>query len=319
MKELFVGLDIGGSKLVAGVGGTDGKIDGMASTPTPKRLRPQEVVESLIELANLSLRKAGAIWKEIRGVGISFGGPVDFQRGITVSCHHLPGWNNVPLVKVIKCQLHLPTIMDNDANAAALGEARFGAGKSGEDLFFMTVSSGIGGGLILGGKIHRGAHSLAGEIGHTILRPEGPVCTCGRKGCLEALASGWSIQRNAKEALANSKEKSLLRAIAEKDLDARKVAEAAEKGDALALEVMADAVEALGQGIGMVVNILNLPLVVVGGGVSKAGDVLFVPLRKAVKKYAMPELSETMRVVPAELEEKAPLLGAIALAAEATK
>jgi len=316
MKDLFVALDIGGTKLAAGVGGTDGKLAGEAAVPTPRRLRPQEVVESLLELANLAVRKAEAIWKEVKGVGISFGGPVNFRRATTVTCHHLPGWNDVPLAKVIKGRLHLPTVLDNDANLGALGEARFGAGRGGDDLFYITVSSGIGGGLILDGKIYRGSSSLAGEIGHTIFRSTGPRCTCGRKGCLEALSSGWSILRDAKEALAKSDEKSPLRSVLDRELDAKAVAEAARKGDALALAVIAEATEALGQGIAAVINILNLPLVVVGGGVAKAGDTFFRPLREAVKKYAMPESGESAKILPSELGDYAPLLGAIALAAE---
>jgi len=316
MSELFVGMDIGGTKLAAAVGTDGGKLVGEASTRTPSRARPQEVLESLLELANLALRKAGIIWKEVKGAGISFGGPVDFRRGLTIACHHLPGWSKVPLAKVMKNRLRLPTVMDNDANAAALGEARFGAGQGAEDLFYITVSSGIGGGLILGRKVYRGASSLAGEIGHTIFRPEGPRCTCGKNGCLEAFASGWSILRQAKEALARGREQSMLRAVPEKELDARAVAEAAGKGDALAKAVIAEAADALGQGVAAIVNILNLPLVVVGGGVTKAGEVFFFPLREAVKKYAMPEAGEIASVVAAKLGDHAPLLGAIALAAE---
>ncbi len=315
MAELFVGLDIGGTKLAAGAGAGDGALLGQANTPTPARARPQEVLDSLVELANLALRKAGAIWKEVKGVGISFGGPVDFRRGLTIGCHHLPGWHRVPLVKVLQGRLHLPTVMDNDANAAALGEALFGAGQGIPDLLYITVSTGIGGGLILGGKIHRGTASLAGEVGHMILRPTGPQCTCGKKGCLEALASGWAILRQAKEALAQNKEDSLLRAVPEKELDARAVAEAAGQGDALAKAILAEATDALGQGIAGVINLLNLPLVIVGGGVAKAGEVFFSPLREAVAKYAVAESAETTQVVPAKLADQAPLLGAIALAA----
>ncbi|NIM04429.1 MAG: ROK family protein, partial [Armatimonadetes bacterium] len=221
MKELFIGLDIGGTKLVGGVGTADGQLTGEATSPMPRRLRPREVVESLIELANLALRRAGVIWKEVKGVGISFGGPVDFSKGMTIACHHLPGWNRVPLVKVMKGRLRLPVVMDNDANAGALGEARFGAGKGGKDFLYVTVSSGIGGGLVLDGKVYRGASSLAGEIGHTIIRPEGPLCTCGRKGCLEAIASGWSMLRSARNALATTETKSLLRDIPDKELDTK--------------------------------------------------------------------------------------------------
>jgi glucokinase len=316
MNEFFVGLDIGGSKLAAAVGTADGKLVGITTTPTPQRLRPQEVVTSLLDLANLAVRKANAIWKEVKAVGISFGGPVNFQQGFTIACHHLPGWSNVPLVKVVKNKLQLPTVMDNDANVSALGEARLGAGKGAADFAYLTVSTGIGAGLILDGKIYRGTGSLAGEVGHTLLRPGGPLCTCGRNGCLEALASGWAIARSAKEALAISQEQSLLHAVAEKELDARAVANAAGLGDALALKVMAEAADALGQGIATIINALNLPLVVVGGGVTKSGEILFLPLREAVKRYAVPEASETVKIMPAELKDNSPLVGAILLASD---
>jgi|WetSurMetagenome_2_1015567.scaffolds.fasta_scaffold43124_3 glucokinase len=315
MREVLLGLDIGGTKLAVGVGTAAGELLGDAHSSTPQRPRPQEVVESLVELAELALRKAGAIWKEVKGVGISFGGPVDLERGHTIACHHLPGWNNVPLVKVVQTRFHLPTVMDNDANLGALGEARFGAGRKVPDLLYMTISTGIGGGLVLGGELYRGYAGISGEVGHTILRPGGPLCTCGRKGCLEALASGWSIAKQAQELLAASKLKSLLRDVKAEELDAKAVAEAAGKKDKLALEVMGEAIDALGQGIAGAINLLNLPLVILGGGVAKAGNVLFVPLREAVARYALPESWEASKVVPAELGDNAPLLGAIALAA----
>jgi glucokinase len=314
MSDVLLALDIGGTKLAVGVGSSTGELLGTAQTATPQRPRPQEVVDSLVELAELSLRKAGAIWKEVKAVGISFGGPVDLERSHTIACHHLPGWNNVPLVKVVQTRFHLPAVMDNDANLGALGEARFGAGRKVKDLLYMTISTGIGGGLVLGGELYRGYAGIAGEIGHTILRPGGPLCTCGRKGCLEALASGWSIAKQAKDLLAASKGKSILREGKEAP-DAKAVAEAAGKGDKLALEVMGEAIDALGQGIAGAINLLNLPLVILGGGVAKAGDVLFLPLRKAVARYALPESWEASKVVTAELGDQGPLLGAIALAA----
>jgi glucokinase len=316
MTDLFVGMDIGGTKLVAGAATADGKLVGEATTPTPQRLRPQEVVDGLIDLANLAIRKAGAIWKEVRAVGVSFGGPVDFGRELTITCHHLPGWSRVPLTKVVKTKLQLPVIMDNNANTAALGESRFGAGQGIENLLYVTVGSGIGAGLILGGKVFRGASGLAGELGHTIFRPSGPVCACGRKGCIEAMASGKAIAHIAKTRLAECKDASILRHGDAKGLDARAVAQAAEKGDKLALTVILEATDALGQGIAAALNLLDLPLVLIGGGVANAGEVFFSPLREAVKRYAVPEIADEAKILPAQLGDRASLLGAIAMAVD---
>jgi glucokinase len=176
------------------------------------------------------------------------------------------------------------------------------------------VSSGIGGGIICDGQIHRGATSMAGEIGHMTVKPDGPVCTCGRFGCLEAMASGWSIARRAREAARVYPGDSPLKNLAGDTLTARAVARAAAQGDELALWVMRETADYLAFGIGAAVNLVNPTLVVIGGGVSQAGEVLFGPLREALPKYALKENARAVHVVPAALGAQVGILGGIALA-----
>ncbi len=202
--------------------------------------------------------------------------------------------------------------MDNDANAAALGEAVFGAAKGRSHVLYLTVSTGVGAGLVLGGMVHRGAGSMAGELGHTMVMPYGPRCTCGRLGCLEAVASGPAIARAAREALDGGAASSLAR-VPRPELTAEDVAECAQ-ADPVAARIMRQAGEYLGRAIAAAVNLVNPETVVIGGGVSQAGEVLFGPLREAVSRYAVPEAARVLQIVPGQLQQRGGMLGAAALA-----
>ena len=311
-SELYLGLDIGGTKLAVGIADKQGRVAADAAEPTDPDSRPGDVVEALHRMSTAVCAQTGVALEDLRAVGISYGGPVDYPAGVTVTCHHLQGWENVPLVRLVEERFGLPAAMDNDANAAALAEAVFGAGKGHTHLLYLTVSSGIGGGIIIDGEIYRGATSMAGEIGHMTVKPDGAVCTCGRRGCLEAMASGWSIARRAKEAAKAWPGESSLKGLEE--ITAQAVARAADAGDALALEIMRETADYLAFGIGAGVNLLNPTLVVIGGGVSQAGEVLFGPLRRALGKYALKENAQAVRVVPAALGAQVGVLGGVALA-----
>jgi len=310
--DLYLGLDIGGTKMAVGIADAQGRLAADAAEPTDPAWRPGDVVEALHRMSQGVCGEAGVEMQDLRAVGISYGGPVDYAAGVTVTCHHLEGWENVPLVRLVEERFGLPAAMDNDANAAALAEAVFGAGKGHTHLLYLTVSSGIGGGIIIDGEIYRGATSMAGEIGHTTVKPDGPVCTCGRRGCLEALASGWSIARRATEKAREWPGESALKG--EGEITAQAVARAADGGDALALEIMRETADYLAFGIGAGVNLLNPTLVVLGGGVSQAGAVLFDPLREALGKYALKENAAAVEVAPAALGAQVGVLGGVALA-----
>jgi glucokinase len=230
--------------------------------------------------------------------------------------HHVPGWENVPLREKLEAEFEAPASVDNDANVAALGEQRFGAGQGYESLLYVTISTGVGGGWILDGQIWHGAESMAGEIGHTMVDPDGPVCPCGKRGCLERLASGPYIAQRAREWLeAGSDRGRVLRALAGGDpkvINAQLVSQAAAQGDDLAWEALEVAAWALGVSIGNAANLVNPQRFILGGGVTKAGDRFWETIRRVARETAMPEVH--FDVVPAALGDDAPLWGAVALA-----
>jgi glucokinase len=210
--------------------------------------------------------------------------------------------------------LGLPTILENDANAAALGEFRYGAGRGVRSIVYMTVSTGIGGGIILDGKVWHGLKDAAGEIGHITVCPDGPLCGCGNQGCLEAMASGPSIARRAREAVSAGRS-SALSGLA--NVTSADVVRLAQEGDAVASQVWADAVKYLGIGVAAVITFLAPERVVIGGGVTKAGDFLFQPLRGEVRRRVKLVPVESVPILPAALGPDVGILGAAAVALDA--
>ncbi len=229
--------------------------------------------------------------------------------------HHVPGWERVPLCDRLEAELGAPAFMDNDGNAAALGEHRYGAGRGHGSLLYITVSTGVGGGWILNGQTWGGADGVAGEIGHMVVDPQGPTCPCGKRGCVEVMASGLGIAQRAGEWLAaRPGDGSVLRSLAAGSpaVDAELVARAAALGDELAWQVLEVSARALGSGIGGAANLMNPELFVLGGGVTKAGDRWWQAVRQAARDTALPEIRT--EIEPAALGDDAPLWGAIALA-----
>ncbi len=241
---------------------------------------------------------------EIQSVGVGFGGPVDFERQRIINSTHVEGWDDVPLPKILKDEIGLPVVVDNDANLGALGEFTFGAGRGRQSMVYYTVSTGIGGGIILDGDIYRGANGNAGELGHVPILVDRPRCVCGNVGCLEALCSGPAIARRAHKRMKG----------VSPHLTAKDVFDAARRGNRIAAEIVEETADYLGMGIAATINTLAPDVVVVGGGVSKAGRILFDPLRKSVKRRVMPVHRRDLRIVPAKRGDNAVLLGAIVLA-----
>jgi glucokinase len=226
---------------------------------------------------------------------------------------NLHGWHDVPAQQLLEARLGCPVAIHNDGNLAGYAEWIAGAGIGARDMVFMTVSTGIGGGLILDGELYSGTAGTAGEIGHIIYDPDGPPCGQGHKGCLEGSASGTAIARRARELLAAG-EASTLAALPPGQLDARAVGDAAAQGDALALRIYTDAARALGLAVGSLLNLLSPGVVVIGGGLINAGDLLFTPLRAAVGEIAFAARLARCRIVPAALGTDAGLVGAVAWA-----
>jgi len=308
---LILALDFGGSKLAAGVV----NLGSRQWVDYQRRLSPAdadvntdlEIMRSLIHSLLQDTKPAA--------MGVSFGGPVDAITGTVRLSHHVKGWENMPLRDLLYKEFGVPVSVDNDANVAALGEHRFGAGQEYDSLMYITVSTGVGGGWILNGQPWRGAEGMAGELGHMVVDPTGPLCLCGKRGCVERFASGPYMAQNARELLEPLRRGEVLRGLVGGDLElltGQMVSEAAALGDELAQEVLHKAAWALGVGIGNVANLINPELFVLGGGVTKAGEGFWNLVQQVARETALPEVH--FKIMPAALGDEAPLWGAVALA-----
>ena len=312
MAQYLLALDFGGTKHTAAViGAGEQQWRGHRRVFSPPGADAAYDIETMRTLAGELL--AG---ERPAAIGVSFGGPVDATSGTVHLSHHVTGWENVPLRRMLEAEFSAPASVDNDANAAALGEHRFGAGRGVQSLLYVTVSTGVGGGWILDGRIWRGAGGMAGEIGHTVVDPDGPTCACGRRGCVERLAAGPGIAQRARKWLETQPGRGqVLRALAGYNLDAvtaQMVSQAAAHGDELAWEALEVAAQALGVAIGNAANLMNPQRFVVGGGVAKAGERFWGTMRRVARERALPNVR--LDVVPAALGDDAPLWGAVALA-----
>ncbi|MFG1993068.1 ROK family protein, partial [Actinoplanes sp. NPDC048988] len=296
-----LGLDIGGTKLAAAVVTADGTAHGLVTTPTPHTGDWRDATACLFDLGHQALRTVGA--RGIRAVGIACGGPLDGPSGMLMSPPHLPGWTRVPIGPLAAEAFGVPFVLENDATAAAVAEYRFGAGRGTATMLYLTVSTGIGGGAVVGGRLHRGAAGNGGEFGHIIVRRGGRLCACGRRGCVEAYASGSAIAQRAREACG-------------REMTAAGVTAAVAAGDPAAAAVWAETVDLLGAAVADLVNVFEPDLVVLGGGVTRAGAMLLGPVREVVAREAMPPAARAARVEPAALGDRVGVIGAgvIALA-----
>jgi glucokinase len=314
--QRVVGIDLGGTKIASALVDESGQILAHDRRET-RAADGQDAVVGRIQESARAVIEAGELEpSSIGGIGIGAPGPIDMAAGLVVAPPNLPGWDRVPLKKKLESELAITTYLENDANAAALGEHRFGAGRGVDHMVYVVVGTGVGGGLILDGHLYHGASGMAGEIGHMTIDPEGPICPCGRRGCLEALVSGPSIAREARNRIAQGVP-TLISELAEGEesrITAKLVAQAAERGDETAEQVLAQAMHYLGLGMANLVHMLNPELIVIGGGVANLGERMFGPVRRLIEELAFPEAAEAVRVAPAELGENAGVLGAAAVA-----
>ena len=250
--------------------------------------------------------------------GIAVGAPVDAARGVVRTMHRAEGWNDLALKDVLEQRCGIPTIVDNDANAAALGEATFGAGVGERNLVYVGLGRGIGGGVLLNGAIYHGAGSMAGEIGHTIVKEDGPLCPCGRRGHLEGIASAQAIVRTMIGVSVEypQTEEAIRRATGGRAeaMMVEQVFQIAAEGDPIAQKVVSEALHYLSIGLANLVNLLDPGMVIIGGAVAQVGDLFFEPLRQMVPPLCLRDSSEPVRIVPAALGNDASLKGALALA-----
>lgn len=309
-----LGLDIGGTKLAAAVVTADGAVHGCEVVPTRREDGPQHVLERLFALGSRAVEAAGL--GPVGAVGISCGGPLDARTGVLNAPLHLPGWHDVPVVALAEAAYGVPAALENDATAAALGEYRYGHGRTlpagGGTLLYLTLSTGVGGGAIVDGRLHRGAAGNGGEFGHVVVVPGGRRCLCGRAGCLERYVSGTSIAERAREALAAEPAASLLAGCS--DLRAEDVTAAVEAGDKLARRVWDETTSLLTSALTDLVNVFEPDLLVLGGGVSRAGALLLDPVRAGVLAAAMRPAAGAVRVELAALGAAVGVVGAAAVA-----
>ena len=308
-----VGIDLGGTNIVAGTVAEDGsELLGLVSEPTLADQGGDAVIARMIKLARASMAQAKG--KEIVGVGIGSPGPLDTKKGIVLLTPNL-GWTNMPLRDRIAEGVNLPAVLDNDANCAIYGEWWRGAARGVQDVVGLTIGTGIGGGIVIGGEIYHGASDAAGEIGHMTINANGRRCNCGNYGCLEAYASGPAIAARAVEGIAAGEKTGLPQYVGGdlSKITAQVVYEAANDGDPYALTVVRETAELLGAGVASIVNIFNPEVVVICGGVTQAGDRLFEPLTTEVHRRAFKPAWEVCRILPGSLTGTAGVYGAAAV------
>ncbi len=300
MKRVLA-IDLGGTKTAVGIVDNRGTILSKKSAPTP-RGDPDAVLSLALKLA----ADAGYSSGTVEALGLALPGVVD-EAGETLVRSPSSGWTGVPFKRLFSEAFNLPVIADNDVNACALAEAVYGSGKGFDPFFWMTVSTGVGGAVFCGGKVLQGAHGMAGEIGHLVVRPGGAACNCGNRGCLEAEAAGPAWTRKAAASPVDSR-------IRHPELDAKAVAEMARAGDPACLRVVDDVADALAAGIGSVIALIDPRAVFIGGGVAGAADMLIPRIEALLPNRVLAWNSRTIKILPSGLGYDAALIGAAALA-----
>lgn len=316
--RMIIGVDLGGTNIVVGAMTEDGSASyAIRSEPTRSEEGADAVIARMAQMVEQAMadtmHETGITRDAFWGMGIGAPGPMDRDAGIVLVAPNLK-WQNVPLRERMTALTGLPAKLDNDANCATYGEWWQGAARGARHVIGVTIGTGIGGGLVIDGRLYHGASDVAGEIGHMTIDQTGRRCGCGNYGCLEAYASGPAIAERAREALAYD-QTSLLPALVDGDLTsitAQTVYQAASQGDAIAREVVRDTARFLGTGIASLLNVINPDVVVIAGGVTQAGDALFEPLRAEVRRRAFRPAVEACRIVPGELPGTAGVVGAAA-------
>ncbi len=311
-KQVAIGIDVGGTKIAGAIVDTKGQILSSLRIETPQGTA-NDVVAALKQTIN-NLFEVVPETSEVIGIGLAVAGTVNWKEGTVVQSPNLP-FSNFKLREIIDSELGLTTFMDNDANLAALAEKYYGVAQSAQDFVGLTLGTGIGSGIFCNGCLYRGATGAAAELGHMVIEATGPQDSCGSYGCLEIMASGRTLVHLAKEKVETNR-KSLVLELAQgdpKNITGPLITKAAHQGDKLALDVFNEIGFWLGIGINNIVNIFNPELVVIGGGMAEAGELILAPARKAVSKRALHPNKDIARIVQSDLGNKAGVIGAAAL------
>jgi glucokinase len=313
---LLLGVDLGGTKILAAVIDAQGRILSRDHTVTPAWQGHEAVVQSIAESAQRALDQAGVTVSSLAAAGVGAPGLVNPDTGMVLTSPHLPGWRNVCLRDMVQERLGKEVFLINDANAAALGELHFGAARGVRNFIYVTLSTGIGGGIVIDGKLYGGTIGAAGEVGHMTIDHQGPVCACGNRGCWETLASGTALARVARQRIEEGIRTSILDYSGGDvaGVTAEAVHSAARQGDRLALELIAQAGYYVGVGLANLIDIFNPELIVIGGGLSNIGDILLKPAFKVARERAYGEAFRAVRFASAGLGRDSGVVGATVFA-----
>lgn len=313
LQKLNVAVDLGGTRVRVALADAELRLRHALYESTNHRRAAAGIVDQIVDMGNRSLKSEGLTWTDVGRIAVASPGPLDPATGVVYAPPNMPGWGEVPLGGDLQRATGVPVTVVNDANAAGLGELRAGAGRGHRHLVYLTISTGIGGGVVVDGAMLEGSTGVAGEIGHMTVDYHGAPCDCGSVGCLEAIASGTSIGRTFRRGLQAGESSVVTEWTTPEGATAEDVARAAAAGDPFALTVWNDAMRALGFGIVNCIHIFNPEVVVLGGGVTKAGRLMFDIVERIVGQHTMEAHGAHVRVLPAELGEDAGLVGAAAV------
>jgi glucokinase len=305
-NKVVAGIDIGGTKIAVALENLAGERIAARRLPTQIALGPERIMENVCRAIEEMLAETGT---SAAAVGIGCPGPIDIARGLVLSPANLPDWVDFPIVRIVEDRFRVPVALDNDANAAALGEYFYGAGRGYKDMFYVTISTGIGGSIICDGRIHHGLQAGAGEVGHTIVDLNGVQCRCGITGCLETIASGTGIARRMRERLAVQNGAGNLDRVT-----AETVVDLVRSGDRAAREIWDETIKFLAVGLGNAITLIAPEAVVIGGGVAESGELLLAPLRAALAKNVSMVPIEKVEILRASLGSESGVCGALMMA-----
>lgn len=313
-RGLVAGIDLGASHVSVVLSNFSAHVIEEQEEPLDIALGPEICLTRANELLENLVAKQGLSKDHLLAIGMGVPGPIMSEAGTAIAPPIMPGWNEFPIRDTMEAYWKCPVSLNNDAEVGALGEWAYGAARGEQNLVFVKVGTGIGAGLLLDGKIYHGATGAAGEIGHLTIDENGPVCTCGNRGCLEALAGGKAIALQAQEAVKKGKRTQLADVKPVERITAKDVAQAARRGDLIAQQILARAGSYLGIAIAGLVNLFNPNMVVVGGGVAQIGDLFLEPVRETVRQRSLPASVRVLRITTALLGRRAPVLGAVSQA-----
>ncbi len=310
-RGILVGIDIGATHLAILITDFSSRVLHETEKPFDVHIPPHLALQQIDGLLREALAETNLSLKDVVGIGVGVPGPVVAEKGIVSHPPIMPGWDSFPILETMQDLWDCTITLNNDAELGALGEWAHGAGRGERHLAYLKVGSGVGAGLLMDGRIYRGATGSAGEIGHTTIVQDGPLCSCGNRGCLEALAGGIAISRQAQDAVGSGRRTLLASHVPHASITAKDVAAAAMMGDLVAQQIIKDAGTYIGIAVASLVNLFNPNMVVVGGGVALIGDLLLQPLRQVVEQRSLRSSAQAVRINTAVLGRRASSMGAV--------